>query len=135
MNDLFYNRRIFGEEVTSVEQVMQLLSDEAGREAGTENVWATKTLQSLQKMSPTSLKITFAQLQRGRSLDLQECLKMEFRMMVRCMANNDFREGIRAVLVDKDNNPRWSPASVDAVTPEIVDAYFLPLGDQELIIS
>lgn len=127
-------QRIFGEDVTSVEQMLQLLTEEAAREVGTEQQWATKTLHTLQKMSPTSLKITLAQLQRGRALDLQECLKMEFRMMVRCMANHDFKEGIRAVLVDKDNAPRWQPATVDAVTPEQLETYFQPLGDQELII-
>jgi enoyl-CoA hydratase/carnithine racemase len=113
-----------------------LLSTEAAKtdaESATA-AWASKTLSTLQKMSPTSLKITLAQLQRGRSLDLPECLKMEFRMMMQCMANNDFKEGIRAVLVDKDNAPRWSPASMDSVSADLVESYFQPLGDRELII-
>jgi enoyl-CoA hydratase/carnithine racemase len=129
-------QRIFGEEVTSIEQIFSLLSTEAAKtdaESATA-AWASKTLSTLQKMSPTSLKITLAQLQRGRSLDLPECLKMEFRMMMQCMANNDFKEGIRAVLVDKDNAPRWSPASMDSVSADLVESYFQPLGDRELII-
>lgn len=114
-----------------------MLSTEAAKtdaESAETAAWASKTLSTLQKMSPTSLKITLAQLQRGRSLDLPECLKMEFRMMIQCMANNDFKEGIRAVLVDKDNVPRWSPASMDSVSADLVESYFQPLGDRELII-
>lgn len=78
-------------------------------------------------MSPTSLKLTLAQLQRGSQLDLAGCLLMEYRLSQRCMAAPDFREGIRALLVDKDNSPRWSPASVAEVSDEIIASYFDPI--------
>jgi len=48
------------------------------------------------------------------------------------MAGHDFLRGVRAALVDKDQSPRWRPATVDAVADEMVDAYFAPIGDREL---
>ena len=53
-------------------------------------------------------------------------------MIMRCMQYGDFQEGIRAVLVDKDNSPRWSPASLHDVTADRVDSYFASLGPYEL---
>lgn len=53
-------------------------------------------------------------------------------MMMHCMRYGDFQEGIRAVLVDKDNKPQWSPATLAEVTPELVESYFVPLGPHEL---
>ena len=68
--------------------------------------WAQKTLDTLNKMSPTSMLVTYHQLKRGAGKSLKDCLEMEFRISQRCMAGPDFTEGIRAVLVDKDHNPK-----------------------------
>ena len=57
---------------------------------------------------------------------------MEFRIVVGCMRNNDFREGVRALLVDKDNAPKWQPATLAEVTNDYVESYFQPLGEYEL---
>jgi enoyl-CoA hydratase len=51
------------------------------------------------------------------------------------MQNNDFQEGIRAVLVDKDNKPIWTPNSLDLVTDDVVESYFQPLGEYELTVA
>jgi hypothetical protein len=83
-------------------------------------------------MSPTSLKLTLAALKKSQYLNLKECLVMEFRMMMNCMKGHDFLEGIRAVLVDKDNNPKWLPNSLSEVNSDIIDNYFISLGDNEL---
>jgi len=115
--------RCFGKEMHSVEAILAQLQIEKER-GGKDAAWASKTLDTLNKMSPTSLKITFAQLKHGAKLALPECLKMEFRMMMSCMEGHDFREGIRAVLVDKDNNPKWQPAHLEDVTEEMVKSYF-----------
>jgi len=96
--------------------------------------WALKQIEVLNKMSPISLKITLRQLQEGANLSLGECLKMEYRLTQRCMADNDFYEGIRAVLVDKDNSPKWQPSTLDAVSKGKVDSYFETLGDRELVL-
>ena len=98
-------------------------------------VFATETLQSLRSMSPTSLKITLEQVRHAttRSLSLGECLKMEYRMCQTLMKNteSDFYEGIRAVLVDKDRNPQWSPATLEEVDDRVVQKHFQMLSKEE----
>ncbi|MEO0391923.1 MAG: enoyl-CoA hydratase/isomerase family protein [Pseudomonadota bacterium] len=94
--------------------------------------WAAETLATMGKRSPTSMKIAFEQLSRGTALDLESCLVMEYRMTQGCMAGVDFYEGIRAVLVDKDHAPRWSPEALGDVTDALIDKHFEPLGDQDL---
>lgn len=96
--------------------------------------WALQQIEILNKMSPTSMKVTLRQLQEGSKLSLAECLKMEYRLTQRCMENNDFYEGIRAVLVDKDNCPKWKPSTLADVSKEKVDSYFESLGDRELVL-
>jgi hypothetical protein len=86
----------------------------------------------LSKLSPTSLKITLEQLRVGKDLDLKAGLEMEFRLMMKCMAAHDFREGIRSVLVDKDNKPVWRPSSMTDVSETAVQAYFQSLKEFEL---
>ena len=104
---------------------------------GPESAFGKSTLQALNKASPTSLKVTLEGLKRGRELqDVGECLKMEFRMsQVFMREGSDFYEGIRAVLVDKDHNPKWSPSSLDDISKDEVDSFFKPLGDGELVWS
>jgi hypothetical protein len=63
---------------------------------------------------------------------MADCMNMEFRILNRMLAGHDFYEGIRAVVIDKDNDPKWDPATLDDVSVEAVDAYFAPLGDKEL---
>ena len=57
---------------------------------------------------------------------------LEYRMSQHFMAEHDFREGIRALVIDKDNAPHWRPARLQDVTEVAVEAYFAPLGDREL---
>ena len=94
--------------------------------------WAQRTRATLDRMSPTSLKLTFAALRRAAEQDFDTCLTTEYRLSQGCMAGHDFREGIRAVLVDKDKAPRWSPARVADVDDAAIAAYFDPIGAREL---
>jgi enoyl-CoA hydratase len=87
---------------------------------------------ALRRMSPTSLAIAHRQLTIGGNLDIDGALALEYRMTQHCMEGHDFFEGVRAVLVDKDQNPRWRPASLHEVTRYEVDRYFAPLGEHEL---
>lgn len=105
---------------------------DALRAEGTE--WARETLAGLAKKSPTSLKVTLRQLQRGAGLDFAAAMRMEYRLSQHFCAGHDFREGIRAVVIDKDNAPRWRPDRLDAVSEADVESYFAPLpgGDLEL---
>ncbi|XP_071603912.1 3-hydroxyisobutyryl-CoA hydrolase, mitochondrial [Heliangelus exortis] len=93
--------------------------------------FATKQLETLNKMSPTSLKITLRQLREGASMSLQEVLTMEYRLSQACMQGHDFYEGVRAVLIDKDHSPRWKPAALEEVSDEFVDNCFKPLGSND----
>jgi enoyl-CoA hydratase len=97
--------------------------------------WAAKVAGIIKKHSPTSLEVTFAQLEKGASLDFDQAMIQEFRMSQTFMAGKDFYEGIRAVLVDKDQQPKWSPDSLAAVTPDLIAAYFRPLGETDLTFA
>lgn len=93
--------------------------------------WANSTLKSLAKMSPLSLKVTKKQLDLGRTMDLRNCLRMEFRMAVHCLIDSDFKEGVRALLIDRDQSPKWKPATLAEVTEQQVDRFFGALPDGE----
>jgi enoyl-CoA hydratase/carnithine racemase len=86
--------------------------------------WAQQTLQTLSSKSPLMLCVTARQLQQARQMELADCLRMELNMVHRCFEENDFKEGIRAVLIDKDNRPQWQPAKLEEVSVERVAAFF-----------
>ncbi|XP_007948304.1 3-hydroxyisobutyryl-CoA hydrolase, mitochondrial [Orycteropus afer afer] len=94
--------------------------------------FALEQLKIINKMSPTSLKITLKQLIEGSSKTLQEVLTMEYRMSQACMEGHDFQEGVRSVLIDKDQNPKWKPADLKEVTDEDVNNHFKSLGSNDL---
>eukprot|EP00897_Mesotaenium_endlicherianum_P006134 jgi/Mesen1/5549/ME000280S04679 len=96
--------------------------------------WRAAALQAIKKASPTSLKLTLASIRQGRTEGLAECLRREFRMSVRCVEgqlSRDFYEGVRALLVDKDNSPTWDPASLAEVTDASVARFMAPLPQPE----
>jgi enoyl-CoA hydratase/carnithine racemase len=93
---------------------------------------ANDILRVLSRMSPTSLKLTFEQMRRGRGLDIDYVLRMEFRMVSRVLGGHDFFEGVRALIIDKDKAPVWAPASVEGVGEQDIARYFAPLSDKEL---
>ncbi len=99
-----------------------------------EGVFATKTTQTLERMSPTSMAITFEQMKRGRTLDFDDTMIMEFRMVCRVMEGSDFFEGVRAQIIDKDRNPQWAPARLSDLNDADTAAYFEPLGDRDLTL-
>ncbi|XP_059174463.1 3-hydroxyisobutyryl-CoA hydrolase, mitochondrial-like isoform X2 [Physella acuta] len=92
-----------------------------------ESDWAKKQLDILKKMSPISLKITLRLLLEGKNRSLAEDLKIEYRLSQRCLEEKDFYEGVRAVLIDKDNNPQWNPANIKDVPQSKVEWFFSPL--------
>jgi len=89
--------------------------------------FAQAQLKELAKMSPSSLKVTFRQIKNGKKLQFSEVFPIEYRMAQHFCSNHDFHEGCRAILIDKDRNPKWKPANISEVTDEIVDGYFKPV--------
>lgn len=88
--------------------------------------WAGRTLELLRSRSPTLLMVTLEALRRGARLPLAECFRMELNLVHGCFEQRDFLEGIRAVLIDKDNRPRWNPPQLAQVQPETIRRFFAP---------
>ena len=107
----------------SVAAILEALDADGGE-------WAQRTAEIIRSKSPTSLRITYRQIREGASLEFEDCMKLEFRMVNRIMTGHDFFEGTRAVVVDKDQEPRWDPASLDAVSDVLVDEYFAPVENE-----
>jgi enoyl-CoA hydratase len=93
-------------------------------EAATASAFAAETARTMRARSPTSLEITFREIRRARGKPFAEQIRTEFRIVSHILEGHDFYEGIRAVVIDKDGAPRWSPASLAAVDPEAVEAHF-----------
>ncbi|MGB0084600.1 MAG: enoyl-CoA hydratase/isomerase family protein [Rhodomicrobiaceae bacterium] len=119
--------RIFSAD--SVEAILARLENEAGAHA----VWAKETAAILRQRAPLSLKVAFRQIREGRHrASLKDELQVEFRIVCRLMKRADLREGVRALLIDRDRSPKWQPATLEEVTDAMVDACFAPLGEKEI---
>lgn len=112
----------------SVEEVITKLKAE-----GTE--WSEAILNSLQAKAPTALKVAKRQMQVGAMIDFDRCMQIEYRLARRFAGGPDFLEGVRAVIIDKDMSPKWTPAELSAVDQATVDALFGPLPDGDLTFS
>jgi enoyl-CoA hydratase len=94
--------------------------------------WAAAQLAALKTKSPQTLKVAFRQLKTGAALaDFAANMAMEYRIGSRVVRRHDFLEGVRAVIIDKDNAPRWDPPSVEAVSDALLDDIFAPLSTDE----
>ena len=99
---------------------------------GDESEWAMKELAALRTKSPQTCKVALRQLAESLKLtDFVDNMAMEYRIASRVLVRPDFAEGVRAVIVDKDNAPQWDPATAEGVTEALVDAIFAPLPVQE----
>ena len=94
---------------------------------------AQATLKTLSEKSPRGMVVTLKLLRLARTAkSLEQCLVREYRAALQVFASDDFREGVRAAVIDKDRNPRWSPPRIEDVTPEMVAPYFAEIGADEL---
>jgi enoyl-CoA hydratase len=97
------------------------------------SAFAAHALETLGSKSPSSLKVTLEQIRRGgRATTFAETMTMEYRMSQHFARGNDFPEGVRALLVDKDHKPKWSPARLEDVSDALVAGYFEPVSWREL---
>jgi enoyl-CoA hydratase len=94
--------------------------------------FALSTYDTIAQKSPTSLAIALRQVQLGQKLEIDEALRLEYRIATRIAAGHDFYEGVRAAIIDKDRSPQWSPAEIEKVQTAEIDAYFAPLASGEL---
>ena len=110
----------------TVEDIFLALEGEAGE-------WAKKQLDALKTKSPRTLKVAHRQLALGLQMKtFEDNMRMEFRIGCRQVHSHDFQEGVRAVIVDKDNAPKWDPPTLAGVSDQMLDDVFAPLGEGEL---
>jgi enoyl-CoA hydratase len=116
---------VFGKD--TLEEVLAALEATAGE--GADGEWAAKQLSAIRTKSPTSVALAFAQLRKGADLDFEACMRLEHRIVSHILKGHDFYEGVRAVIVDKDNQPDWKPQRIADVQPADIERYFqLPDG-------
>ncbi|OYX29787.1 MAG: enoyl-CoA hydratase [Caulobacterales bacterium 32-69-10] len=115
--------RLFGQ--PSVEAIVRALERDG-------SPWALAQLETLNAASPTTLKVAFRLLEQGAKVEsLEEEMAQEYALAIRIAAGHDFREGVRAVLIDKDKAPRWRPATLAQVDKTTIDGLFAPLPPAE----
>jgi enoyl-CoA hydratase len=112
-----------------VEDILAAL-DRAAAAAGPDAEFARKMAATVRAKSPLSLKVTLRQMQLGKSCDFDQCIRTEFRIVSRVVRGHDLYEGIRAVIVDKDQVPRWQPATLEAVDERQVERHFDPVENE-----
>jgi len=113
----------------SVEAILAQLDAEKGANAD----WAQQTASTIRQRAPLSLKVAYRQIREGaRQRTLKDELKVEFRLASRLALGFNLREGVRALLIDKDRSPKWHPAWLEDVTDAMVAECFAPLGKDEL---
>lgn len=99
--------------------------------APADDAFAAETLAGMLKRSPTSMAVAFEQIKRGGKLNFREAMTMEYRIVSRIVHGHDFYEGVRAVILDKDNAPKWLPARISDLDDAVIAAHFAPL-DRDL---
>ena len=111
------------------EDILARLEAEASS-AGPQADWAERTAATIRTKSPLSLKIALEQMRRGVTWSFDMCMQAEFRIVSRVVRGRDFYEGIRAVIIDKDNAPRWQPATLAEVSADDLARHFAPLTEE-----
>jgi len=114
----------------AVEEILSSLEVEATRKA---DPWISATIQSLKKASPTSLKIFLRSIRQGRLQGVGQCLVSDYRVVCHILKGHyskDFFEGCRAILIDKDRNPKWEPSKLELLSDSDVNRYFSKLDDK-----
>ena len=115
--------RCFGKD--SVEEIISALKEE-------KTEWSSSILPQLLTKSPTSMKVTYRQIRQGKKLDFDTVLQVEYRLSQKFMIQDDYYEGVRATIIDKDFSPKWHPDSLKKVSAKDVDDFFEPVTENEL---
>jgi enoyl-CoA hydratase len=115
----------------SVEAILARLDAEQGED----RAFAEETAAAIRSKSPTALKVAFAQYRRGKSLDLAEALKLEFRLTSHLIGGHDYREGIAARIAGKGRSPEWQPATLASVDDAAIERLFTTAAEDELVLA
>lgn len=99
-----------------------------------EREWCDGVLADLAQRAPASLAITLRHIRESGALDLRQTLMVDYRIACRMIVASDFREGVRARLIDKDNAPRWQPERIEDVTEGIIERAFQPMPGADLAL-
>jgi enoyl-CoA hydratase len=118
----------------SVPAILAALQREAGK-ATDDAQWLAKTVQTIRTKSPSSLVLALAQMRYGRTHSFEACMAAEFRIVSRIVYGADMVEGVRAIIVDKDNAPHWSPPELDTVPNDLIARHFAALPGDELELT
>jgi enoyl-CoA hydratase/carnithine racemase len=94
---------------------------------GDSDPFAQKALSAMRQRSPLMMCVTREMLARGASLGVADCLRMERALVRRSFEHGEVLEGVRALVIDKDNAPKWNPPALSEVTPEMVARFFEPV--------
>ncbi|XP_042451724.1 3-hydroxyisobutyryl-CoA hydrolase 1-like isoform X1 [Zingiber officinale] len=127
-----YNRMDVIDKCFSKETVEAIIVSLEKEAESVHDEWIMSTILSMKKASPISLKITLRSIREARRQGVDKCLINDYRLcchILRQEASKDFFEGCRAILVDKDKNPKWEPSRLDQVDDKVVDRYFVEVGD------
>jgi enoyl-CoA hydratase len=116
-----------------VEDIVERLDGEAGS-GSAEAEWAAAIAATIRTKSPLSCKIALEQMRRGKHLSFEACMQTEFRIVSRVVYGHDLYEGVRAVIIDKDNAPQWRPRTLAQVTDTELARHFAPLPS-ELVLA
>lgn len=108
-----------------VEEILVALDAES-------STWAGEQADAMSKKSPTSLKLTLRALEEGATLEFEDAMRRELAMSAACLEGHDFYEGVRAVIVDKDNEPAWSPARLEDVDEAALARFFAPADPPQI---
>lgn len=114
------------ENVDSLENFQEILLNHPDKDD-----WINAGVKTFTAGSPSSAHIIFRQLQNGKDLSLEEVFRSELNLSCQCCLHPDFAEGVRALLVDKDQSPKWDPPTLKDITQDWIDGYFTPLWEEE----
>jgi enoyl-CoA hydratase/carnithine racemase len=122
-------RQIISRHFTIDHAVAEMIASLENNTAAEHRDWAHSTAALLKKRSPTMLEVTHEEIRRGASMSLADCFRMELGIVFHCFEHGDMMEGIRAVIIDKDNDPQWKPATLAELDRATVNGFFAPRWD------
>ncbi|WP_088328741.1 enoyl-CoA hydratase/isomerase family protein [Lacimicrobium sp. SS2-24] len=111
------------EQISKEAQLADVIAKLIAADKG-DDKWLNKAIATLKAGSPITARILFEQLKQGQGKSLEECFRMELGLSCRCAEVGEFAEGVRALLIDKDNQPKWKYADVEGVPDSLIEHFF-----------